>query len=95
MLRKRFRSCSGPCGCLAVLGVGGIGVEGVVGGMVADNGGTSRSGDTRDGEPAGLAAEEGRGVLAFLDPKSERVEDGGCCDCSGSSEVGLTEMGDL
>ena len=49
----------------------------------------SRSGDVRGGEPAGLAAEEARGVLAFLVPKREREEDAGC-----SSEVGLLEAGE-
>ncbi len=62
--------------------------------MAADDGDKSRSGDARDGELAGLTVEEGRGVLAFLDPKRERVEDGGCCDCSGCSEDGLVAMGE-
>ena len=73
----------------------------MTGGMVAEGGaagGSSCSGDVREGELAGLTEEDGSGELAFLVPKKERVEDWGCgCsgNGSGSSEEGLVATGDL
>ena len=71
------------------------GVVGGCGGIEADGkafGGTSRSGELRDAGPAELAGEEINGVLALRLPKRDRDEVGGC---SGSSEVGLAEVGDV
>lgn len=63
--------------------------------MAADggaDGGSSRSGEAREGDSAGVAAEEDMGVLAFLLPKKEREEDWGVS--GGMSAVGLVAVGE-
>ncbi len=85
LLREGVTGCAG----VVARGNGGGGVADVDGGRER---GVSSSGDVRGGDSEGLAAEETRGVLAFLLPKREREEDGGC---SGLSEVGLADADDL
>lgn len=100
-MRNRFKSWRGLCECFALFGMGVAGVAGVAGGfggIVADggtDGGTSGSGDDRDGESVGLGSDEGNGVLGLRLGKREREEDDGCCSCEVPmvSEVGLVDDG--
>ena len=70
-------------------GVAGGMMCGVVGGS---DGGTSLTGEPRDGESAGLAAEDVKGVLVFLDEGAERGEEE---EGSGYSLVGLAAVGEV
>lgn len=82
------------------MGTGVAGVAGVAGGCSETDadGGTSGSGDDRDGESVGLGKDEGSGVLDLRPVKMERVDDEGCCCFSWEvpmlSEVGLVEEDD-